>query len=60
MNVAVVGVAFPQASVAVKITVADPVCPQPSLSVVKLFVQVTAEQLSVAAAPPLEANQACN
>ncbi len=60
MKVAVVGVALPQASVAVNVTVAEPVCPQPSLNKLKLLVQVTPEQVSVAEAPPLEANQACN
>ena len=60
VNVAVVGVAFPQSSVAVNVTVAVPVCPQPSLKAVKLFVHVTFEQASVAVAPPLDVNQACN
>ena len=46
---------FPQSSVAVKITVAG-VVPHESVSEVKLLVQVTAEQLSVATAPPLDAN----
>src|SRR6478672_12138053 len=59
VNVADVVVAFPQLSVAVKITDADPVCPQPSLNAWKLLVQVTDEQASVAEAPPLEANHAC-
>jgi len=51
---------FPQESVAVKITVAEPVLPQPSLKAVKLLDQVTEEQASEATAPPLELNQACN
>src|SRR6476660_2009585 len=60
VNEAVVVVAFPQLSVAVKITEAVPVCPQPSLKAVKLLVQVTDEQTSEAAAPPLDASHACN
>ena len=55
VKVALVVVAFPQASVAVKITVAAPVAPQRSLNAVKLLVQVITPQLSVAVAPPLEA-----
>ena len=49
---------FPQVSVAVKVTVALPVLPQPSLRPSKLLVQVTLEHESEAEAPPLEANQA--
>ena len=52
VNDAEVVAAFPQLSVAVNVTVAAPVCPHKSLNVVKLFVQVTPEQASVAAAPP--------
>jgi len=48
VNVAVVVLAFPHSSVAVKITVAEPVKPQSSESVVKLWLQVTAPQASVA------------
>jgi len=58
VNVAVEEVALPQASVAVNVTEAVPVFPQASLSAVKLFVQVTLEHISEAAAPPFEANQA--
>jgi hypothetical protein len=58
VKVAVVAALFPQASVAVKVTVAEPVAPQVSETDVKLLVQVTFEQLSLAEAPPLEANQA--
>ena len=57
VKVAVDSEKFPQASVALKVTVADPVAPQSSLKAVKLFDQ-TKPQLSVAVAPPLEANQA--
>ena len=49
---------FPQASLAVKVTTAEPVAPQRSLSEVKSFDQVIPEQLSKASAPPLEANHA--
>ena len=59
VKVAVVVEAFPQASVAVKVTIAEPVALQRSLSVSKLWVQLTdPEQISVAAAPPLDANHA--
>ena len=54
MDVAV----FPQSSVAVNVTEAEPVLPQPSLRPSKLLVQVTLEQVSEAEAPPLELNQA--
>ena len=47
---------FPQSSVAVKVTKAEPEFPQPLLNVEKLLVQVTLEQVSEAEAPPLEAN----
>ena len=57
LNVAVVDVEFPQPSVAVKVTVADPVSPQPPESEVKLFDQITVEQSSVAVAPPFVSNQ---
>ena len=49
---------FPQASVAVKVTTAEPVAPQRSLSDVKSFDHVIAEQLSEASAPPLDTNHA--
>ncbi len=52
VKVAVVGALLPHSSVAVKVTTATPVCPQPSLNVVKLCVQVTPEQVSDATAPP--------
>ena len=58
IKIAVVEVAFPQSSVAVKVTVADPVAPQSSLNTSKSLLQVTFEQLSEADAPPLESNQA--
>ena len=58
VKVAVVVLEFPQASVAVKITVAKPVSPHPSLSAVKLLLQVTPLQSSLAApVDPLLANQ---
>ena len=45
-------------SVAVKVTVAEPVMPQSSLKAIKLLVQVTPAQLSEAApVTPIEANQ---
>lgn len=49
---------FPQLSVAVNVTVAEPVAPHVSETDAKLLVQVTFEQTSEATAPPLEANQA--
>ena len=52
VNVAVVEVALPQSSVAVKVTVTAPVAPQASLKAEKSFVQDTALQLSTAIAPP--------
>ena len=58
VNVADVVEEFPQASVAVKVTVAEPVAPQVSETDAKLLVQVTLEQTSEATAPPFEANQA--
>ncbi len=60
VNVAEVVVVFPQASVAVKITVALPVFPHSSLNSVKSFVHVTFPQASLASAPPLSASQAFN
>ena len=48
---------FPQASVAVNVTVADPVAPHSSVSSVKSFDQINAEQSSLAIAPPLLASQ---
>ena len=59
VKVAVLAEVFPHSSVAVKITLAEPVAPQRSLRQVKSFVQVTdPEQISEATAPPLEANHA--
>ena len=58
VNVAVVVLVLPHASVAVKITVADPVAPQSSLNDVKLLLQVTPLHTSVAVAPPLLASHA--
>ena len=60
VKVAVVEELFPQLSVAVKVTEAEPVAPQVSETEVKLLLQVTEEQTSVAEAPPFEANQAFN
>jgi hypothetical protein len=56
VKVAVVVDAFPQASVAVKITVTA--AEQSVERASKLFVQVTSEQVSEATAPPLLASQA--
>ena len=56
VNVAEEVAVFPQASVAVKITVTA--AEQSLAKASKSFDQVTSEQLSVAVAPPLEANQA--
>jgi hypothetical protein len=57
VNVAEVSEVFPHASVAGKVTKAEPVAPQRSLRLVKLFDQVTEpEQMSEATAPPLEAS----
>ena len=53
VNVAVVDVALPQSSVAVKVTVAAPVAPQSSLNASKSFVHITPPHASVAVAPPL-------
>ena len=48
-----------QSSVAVKVTVADPVAPQPSLNALKSLVHTTGPlHTSEAAAPPLLANHA--
>ena len=58
VKVAVVVVKFPQASVAVKVTVSVPVAPQSSLRPVLSLVQVTPEHTSDALAPPLFANHA--
>ena len=57
LKVAVDEAELPQPSIAVNITVAEPVWPQSSESDTKLFVQVIAEQLSEAIAPPLDVNQ---
>ena len=51
---------LPESSVAVNITVALPVLPQPSLNPLKLLDQVMLEQVSEAVAPPWLDNQACN
>ena len=45
---------------AVKITVAAPVAPHRSLSVVKLLVHTTPEHTSLAAAPPFDESHAFN
>ncbi len=60
VKVAVVELKFPQASVAVKVTVSVPVAPQASLRPVLSLVQVTPEHASEASAPPLSANHAVN
>ena len=57
VNVAVEVTVLPKISVAVNVTVAAPVSPQRSDRLVKSFVQVTAKQLSLTVAPPLEVNQ---
>src|SRR5690606_39841805 len=57
VKVAVVVLVFPQASVAVKVTVADPVGPQRSPKAPKSWLQA-APLTSVAVAPPLEASHA--
>ena len=51
---------FPQSSVAVKVTKAEPELPQPSLNAEKLLDQVTLEQVSEADAPPLDASHSAN
>ena len=53
VNVAVVEVALPQSSVAVNITVAEPVAPQAASKATKSLVHVTPLHASVAVAPPL-------
>jgi hypothetical protein len=58
VKVAEVVEALLQSSVAVKITVAEPVAPHKSESAVKLLDQITLLQASVAIAPPLLASQA--
>ena len=58
VKLAVVVEVFPQASVAVKVTEAVPVAPHRSLSEVKLLLQETVPQSSVALAPPLLASHA--
>ena len=55
VNVAVALLALPQASVAVKVTVAPPVAPQLSLRAVKSCSMVTSLQLSLAVAPARKA-----
>ena len=51
---------FPQSSVAVNVTVAEPVAPQSSLKPSKSLLQVTPLHTSEAVAPPLLSNQAFN
>ncbi len=61
VNVAVVVLKLPHESVALNVTRAEPVLPQPSLSPPKLFDQITPPlQISLALAPPLFANHAAN
>ena len=57
VKVAVVDAEFPHPSVAVNVTVTEPVAPQSSERALKLLDQPTAEQSSVAVAPPCVANQ---
>src|SRR5688572_1749855 len=57
LKVATVEEALPQSSVAVKVTVALPVAPHGLESPLKLLLQVTPEQISEAAAPPLLESQ---
>jgi hypothetical protein len=58
VKVAEVDSEFPHSSVAVKVTVTEPVAPQAAETEVKSLLQVTEEQLSEAEAPPLAANHA--
>ena len=60
VKLAVVGLELPHSSVAVKVTVTDPVPPHRSLRLagLKLLVQVTLPQISVAVAPALLCTQA--
>ena len=58
VNVAEEELLFPQSSVAVKVTVAEPVAPQSSLKPSKSLLQVTPPQISEAVAPPLLFNHA--
>ena len=51
---------LPQSSVAVKVTVAEPVAPQSSLKPSKSLLNVTPLHTSEAVAPPLLSNQAFN
>src|SRR5436190_21443 len=60
VKVAEIMLVFPHASVAVNVTVANPVAPQSSLNVVKSLLKVTPLHASDAAAPPLEANHAAS
>ena len=60
VKVALVVLALPQSSVAVKVTVAAPVAPQSSLNATKSLLQVTPPQTSEAVAPPLLASQSFN
>src|SRR5688572_27549097 len=60
VKVAEVEAARPQSSVAVKVTVAEPVAPQPSESPAKSSDHVTPPQSSVAVAPPRLASQAAS
>src|SRR6185369_14045067 len=61
VKVAVLPLVLPQASIAVKVTVADPLAPQPSLNAVKLLLQVTLPlHWSLATAPPWAVSHAFN
>ena len=51
---------LPHSSVAVNVTVAEPVVPQSSLKPVKSLLQITPLHASVAVAPPLLSNQVFN
>ena len=58
VNVAVVDVALPQSSVAVNVTIDEPVGPQAMFSPSKSFVHITPPHASVAVAPPLLSSHA--
>ena len=60
INVALVVLVLPQASVAVNTTVTLPDAPQVGTKPVKLLLQVTLPQTSLAVAPPLADNHPFN
>ena len=57
LNVADVVAEFPQASLAVKVTVVEPVPPHKGVIEMKLLLQLTVLQLSIATTPACELNQ---